>query len=78
MEWQLVLRRESSGQEILVRVESATPLPAHDLAALAGRVQESIHGQIGLRVELQIVDGGTLAPVQSVEGRVKTRRVVEE
>ena len=78
MEWQLVLLRQSPGQEIRVRVESAAPLPASALAALAVRVQESIHGQIGIRVELQIVDGGALEPVQSAEGRVKTRRVVEE
>jgi phenylacetate-CoA ligase len=78
MEWQLLLRRQSPGQEICVRVEAAAPLPESSRAALAGRVTASIHGQIGIRVELQIVDSGALASIQSAEGRVKTRRVIEE
>jgi phenylacetate-CoA ligase len=82
MEWQLVVRRRTPTQEISVRVEAASQLSQAEKAALGDRVMDKISAQIGLRPEVRIIDAGSLAPSlspgQAAEGRVKTRRVIEE
>jgi phenylacetate-CoA ligase len=78
MEWQLAVSRRNLIQEISVRVEAASQLTQADKAALGDRVMDKISVQIGLRLEVQIFDAGRLSPGQAAEGRVKTRRVIEE
>ena len=78
MEWQLIVDRKSSSQEIMVRVESAVRLDGEGLIALAGLVGERLTAKIGVRPEVQIVQPGELSPGNAAEGRVKTRRVIDK
>ena len=78
MEWQLVIDRRNSAQEILVRAESAVSLQHAAKIALADRVGERLKAQIGIQPAVEILEAGELAPSDAAEGRVKTRRVIEK
>ena len=77
MEWQLQVDRRSAVHAITVRCELAGSLSSSTREDLAERIGERLRSQIGIRPEVSLLNGGELAPVEAVEGRVKTRRVVE-
>jgi phenylacetate-CoA ligase len=89
MEWQLVLNKRDSAQEIVVKVEAASTAQDGERSALAARVQERLRAQTGIRPVVEILDPGRLVPSQggrdaiegredsAAEGRVKTRRVID-
>ena len=78
MEWQLVIDRHNSAQEMVVKVEATASLPPEDRRALADRVEERIRAQVGIRPVVEILPAGELAPGDAAVGGVKTRRVIEK
>jgi phenylacetate-CoA ligase len=78
MEWQMVVDRKSSAQEIAVEVEAAGSIALAERIALADRVGYRLKEQIGILLDVEIFESGKLFPDQAAKSRVKSRRVVEK
>jgi phenylacetate-CoA ligase len=78
LEWQLVVDRKDSAQEITVAVEAAADLEIAERAAVANRVSTRLKEQIGILLDVELVDSGKLFPDQEAGARVKSRRVIEK
>lgn len=68
-EYQIHVGRTGGREDLLVRVESSA---AGASAAVAGAVREELHHRLGLRVDVDVVDPGTLPRSER-----KTRRVFD-
>ena len=76
VEWFVVVDRGSSSQEITVQTESASPLSTADQAELSTRISERLRHHVGVRLEVQVFEPGSLVSGKAAEGRVKTPRII--